>query len=229
MLIGGPEHFAPDFGLGIEFLRQVAEDLGHGRADIIKAIFGNQEAKDAVLGIFGQQPEAPFALAQGALLALQLGHVKGVLQHARQAVEVAGALDDVIGGAQLERLEGHFFIALPGDQHHREARLALLGKLLDQFQGIQPAQGVIEEQYIVCPGGLGVLQNRHDFALCAKHIQLDVGGGALQVAAGEGNIMGVRFGIQYAQAPGCGPAARSQSGGRRFRGCWAVPVNNFYA
>src|SRR5262249_28110973 len=62
------------------------------------------------------------ALAQQDLLANQFSAVMRVLQLAWQLVKIAGVLDQITRSAEIERPKRLFFLTLPGNKHHGNAR-----------------------------------------------------------------------------------------------------------
>jgi hypothetical protein len=109
-------------------------------------------------------------------LARRLEPAKRPLQHGGQRVEVAGPLDDVIGGAGLE--EAHRRVGVAGARHQDDRHLDLSG--LDGFEQLQPrpVRQPVVGQYQVDRLGGQVLEGAPD----RGHLgELQVPGMALEV------------------------------------------------
>ena len=74
-----------------------------------------------------------------------------VLDRRRQLGEIALTLDQIVGDAELERLDGRVLVAFPGDHHDRDAE-ALGLQLLEHLDPRQIRHPVVEQQHVVVNG-----------------------------------------------------------------------------
>jgi hypothetical protein len=94
----------------------------------------------------------PGPAAQLFVLALEAGRLDGAVHDEQQAVGLEGLFHEVIG-AELDRLDRGFDIAMAADHDHRQVRVLAL----DDAQGLEPVEGAalqpdIEDHHRRTPG-----------------------------------------------------------------------------
>ena len=117
-------------------------------------------------------------------------------------------LGQVVVDPKPQRLDRRVLRAVPGDQNDRDIEAPLLAQFLDQLQGSDAGQPVIEHQHIeTCRTALfgPHRQTCQDLFAAADHFHPDVAGVLGKVAAGEVDIHVVRFRVEQAQGAGSAP------------------------
>ena len=114
-------------------------------------------------------------------------------------------LGQVVVDPKPQRLDRRVLRAVPGDQDDRDIETPLLAQFLDQLQGSDAGQPVIEHQHVeTCRTTLFAphRQTCQDLFAAADHFHPDVAGVLGKVAAGEVDVHGVRFRVEQAQRAG---------------------------
>jgi hypothetical protein len=123
------------------FDQHVGAGVGDVGDQLAQLLHGRRAANDALL-----QGLAPGQLAaQGADLAGQTALFEGAAHHLDQALGREGFLDEVVGTV-AHGAHGHADVAVAGDQHHRQARVAAF-ELGQQLQAIDARQADIADDY----------------------------------------------------------------------------------
>ena len=130
---------------------------------------------------------------EGVLLVGEAGLRQDVLQCGGELREVALPFDDVVGGAELEGLDGRPLVPLPGHDHHRDPDL-LLPERLEDLDPREVGHLVVQDEEVV-RGGPEALDG---FAPPRGDLELEVGAVLSEGPARELDIGGIVLGVEHA-------------------------------
>jgi len=105
---------------------------------------------DEVEAVLDQVAVARVALAQGGLLARDLGSVADTLEHGGQRLEVVGMRDQVVRRPKAEGLSRDLAVLESAcDQHHRQVEPAVASQRLQSVQRLQRAGAMLQHDRVV--------------------------------------------------------------------------------